>query len=105
MPEMTFVIEWPNGTSQSCYSPSLVLHDHLEAGKSYPVAEFVARTRAALNEAGERVRAKFGYYCSSAADQLAAIERTAAQFQPSEITRVISMTPPVVDSNTVGGQR
>lgn len=105
MPEMTFVIEWPNGAHQSCYSPSLVMHDHLEAGKSYPVAEFVARTRTALNEASERVRTKFGFYCTSASDQLAAIERTAARFEPFEITRVVSMTPPPVVSNIVGGQQ
>lgn len=105
MPEMTFVVEWPNGTRQSCYSPSLVMHDHLEAGKSYPVAELVARTRTALNEASERVRAKFGFYCSSASDQLAAIERTAARFEPFENTRVLSMTPPLVSTNTVGGQQ
>ncbi|WP_433633710.1 MSMEG_0570 family nitrogen starvation response protein [Nocardia sp. CA-120079] len=105
MPEMTFVIEWPNGTSQSCYSPSLVMHDHLEAGKTYPIAEFLARTRTALNEASERVRAKFGYYCSSAADQLTAIERTAAQFEQCEFIRVVSMTPALVVANTVGEQQ
>ena len=54
MPEMTMVVRWPDGHVQECYSPSLVLHDHLEAGASYSVADFVSRTVYALGIASER---------------------------------------------------
>ena len=91
MPEMTFTVEWPGGRTQSCYSPSLVMHDHLEVGKDYPIAEFVARAVTALNEASERVRAKYGMYCTSAIAQLAEIEATAVQVQDGTV-RVLDMT-------------
>ena len=78
MPEMRFRIRWPDGTSESCYSPSLVIKDFFSPGRTYPLADFVARSRSALNIASERVKAKYGFTCSSAMDQLARIE-TAAQ--------------------------
>ncbi|SDT13760.1 MSMEG_0570 family protein [Friedmanniella luteola] len=78
MPEMTFTSRWPDGHELVSYSPSLVVHDHLEAGGRYPVAEFVARSRTALETASERVRARYGVPCSRAAASLAAIEARAA---------------------------
>ncbi|MGZ6801009.1 MAG: MSMEG_0570 family nitrogen starvation response protein, partial [Mycobacteriaceae bacterium] len=32
MPEMTFTVQWPDGKRESCYSPSLVMHDYLTIG-------------------------------------------------------------------------
>lgn len=80
MPETFFQVRWPDGQVQRCYSPSTVVEEHLTAGTSYPLPEFVARSRTALGIASERVRAKFGFACSSAADQLAEIETTAAAY-------------------------
>jgi len=80
MPEMRFAIRWPDGTKESCYSPSLVIKDFFSPGESYPLDDFVARSRAALNIASERVRAKYGFACSSAVDQLARIEAAAKTF-------------------------
>ena len=48
MPEMTFRVRWPDGSETSCYSPSLVVHDHLVTGAEYPLAEFVDRSTTAL---------------------------------------------------------
>lgn len=81
MPEMHFRVRWPDGSEERCYSPSLVIHDYFEPGAAYPLPEFVQRSRAALQIASERVRAKYGYACSSALDQLARIEARAAQFE------------------------
>jgi uncharacterized repeat protein (TIGR04042 family) len=78
MPEILFSIRWPDGSEESCYSPSTAIGRHLEAGQAYPVAEFVERARAGLNEASDRVAAKYGFACSSAMDQLARIESAAA---------------------------
>ena len=77
MPEMQARLVWPDGAHQRCYSPSLVLAEHLEAGVGYPVDEFVRRTREALTEASERVRAKYGFPCSRAAAALADVQRHA----------------------------
>jgi uncharacterized repeat protein (TIGR04042 family) len=80
MPEMHFHLRWPDGSSARCYSPSLVIKDHLEPGRSYPLPDFLRRSREALNIASERVRAKYGFACSAAMDQLQRIEATAATF-------------------------
>jgi uncharacterized repeat protein (TIGR04042 family) len=93
MPEMTFLLEWPDGQRQSCYSPSLVMHDYLTSGSSYSVTEFLALVETALTEASERVRAKYGTYCTSAIQQLAEI-REAAEGVDGTV-RVLSMTPPL----------
>jgi len=79
MPEMHFRVRFPNGTTIDCYSPSYVIEDYLKEGQSYAVPEFLERTRKALNIASERVRERYGFSCSSALDQLAAIEETASQ--------------------------
>lgn len=97
MPETTFTVRWPDGAEQRCWSPSLVVHDHLAVGASYPVEEFLARTRTALATASERVRARYGFACTAAAAQLAEIEDAAAASPPGEV-RVLSMDPAQVPS-------
>lgn len=81
MPAMHFDIRWPDATQSHCYSPSLVIKDYFQPGSRYPLPQFMAQVREALNIASERVRAKFGFSCSSAMDQLAQLERTAARFE------------------------
>lgn len=77
MPEMSFHIRWPDGRREACYSPSLVVKDHLSVGADYALDEFVARTRTALEIASERVRARYGFPCGRALGQLARIEAAA----------------------------
>ncbi|UOT03809.1 MSMEG_0570 family nitrogen starvation response protein [Rhodococcus opacus] len=93
MPEMTFTVRWPDGSTQSCYSPSLVMHDHLVAGEDYTVADFLTRTTTALTEASERVRAKFGMYCTSASEQMQEFERAGRTLDPQSLVRVLEMNP------------
>lgn len=93
MPEMTFTVRWPDGSQQRCYSPSLVVHEHLDAGSAYTVEDFVARSRDALIEASERVRAKFGFACTSAAASLADIEAVAARFAGTAYVTVEELVP------------
>jgi uncharacterized repeat protein (TIGR04042 family) len=85
---MRFVIRWPDGGRESCYSPSLVIKDFLREGESYPVTDFLQRSRQALQIASERVEAKYGYPCSLALGQLARIEAKAAKFAEQEDARV-----------------
>lgn len=80
MPEMHFRVRWPDGSEERCYSPSLVIHDYFQPGAAYPLPEFLRRSREALHIASERVRARYGYACSAALDQLARLEERAAQF-------------------------
>ena len=78
MPEMHFIVRWPDGGEIRCYSPSLVVRDYLAEGRSYPLPDFMHRCRTMLDIASERVRAKFGFACSAALDQLAELEARAA---------------------------
>lgn len=81
MPVMHFRVRWPDGSETRCYSPSLVVQDYLSPGQRYALPDFVHRSREALGIASDRVRAKFGFACSQAMDQLAEIERIAARFE------------------------
>ena len=80
MPETTFAVRWPDGDERSYYSPSLVVHELLEPGASYDVGELVRRTGAAMHEASERVRAKYGVACSSAVATLEQVQAHAARY-------------------------
>ena len=80
MPETRFHVTWPDGREEACYSPSRVVREHLSDGSSYPLAEFVARSRVALGAASERVRAVHGHPCGLAAAQLARLEAAARKF-------------------------
>ncbi|MBJ7337409.1 MSMEG_0570 family nitrogen starvation response protein [Mycolicibacterium sp.] len=93
MPEMTFDVQWPDGRVQRCYSPSLVMHDYLISGSAYTVEEFLERSTTALDEASERVRAKFGFACSSAAWTKDEITSTATEFPRDATIRVVAMQP------------
>lgn len=100
MPEMTFTVQWPDGRTQSCYSPSLVMHDYLTAGTDYSVAEFLDRSRTALTEASERVRARFGVYCTSAVEQIASLEQVAGTHASASTVRVLEMNPATLPGGT-----
>ncbi|MCW2558417.1 MAG: hypothetical protein JWP55_2381 [Mycobacterium sp.] len=93
MPEMTFDVQWPDGRVQRCYSPSLVMHDYLSTGSDYTVADFLDRSGTALHEASERVRAKFGFACTSAAATNEEITDTATEFPSDALVRIVGMRP------------
>jgi uncharacterized repeat protein (TIGR04042 family) len=80
MPEMRFIVRWPDGRRESCYSPSLVIHEFFREGEAYPLVDFLSRCRQALGIASDRVKAKYGHACSLALGQLARIEAAGAQF-------------------------
>jgi len=91
MPVTHFRVRWPDQSEATCYSPSSVVTEYFVAGQDYPLEEFLLRSRQALGSASERVRAKYGYACSAAMDQLEQIERTAARFgaQPHAVVRML----------------
>jgi uncharacterized repeat protein (TIGR04042 family) len=83
MPEMRFIIRWPDGLEETCYSPSLIIKDYFAPGETYALTDFVERSRTALTIASERVKAKYGMSCSLALGQLARIEAVANRFADS----------------------
>jgi uncharacterized repeat protein (TIGR04042 family) len=87
VPEVRFEVQWPDGSTQSCYSPSLIVEEYFSVGNVYPVTEFVRLSREALGIASDRVQAKYGFPCSRAAAALADIEHAAARFPaPGDVT-------------------
>lgn len=89
MPEVLFRVRWPDSSVERCYSPSTVVEEFFSAGGSYPVAEFVDRSREALKVASERVREIYGFGCGQAVVQLEEIERTAATFTAEDASVVV----------------
>ena len=92
MPETTFRIRWPDGREEACYSPSTIVREHLDAGRTYPLAEFLNLARTALRKASDRVGARYGHPCSAAAAQLASIEATARRFDGHPDATVTCLT-------------
>jgi uncharacterized repeat protein (TIGR04042 family) len=91
MPEVIFTVQLPDGTTKECYSPSTVVQRYFVAGEEMPATEFLVRIRQALTAASERVRAKFGFACSSASSQLAEIEQWIGAAPNHAIIRIISI--------------
>jgi uncharacterized repeat protein (TIGR04042 family) len=91
MPEIRFEIEWPDGSSEICYSPSLVIQDYFIPSHSYPLNDFVERSRTALTIASDRVQAKYGMPCGLALEQLQRIQEKATYYQqfPQPQVRII----------------
>ena len=81
MPEINFKIQWPDGTQQTCYSPSLVIKQYFTPGEEYHLTEFVEKSRTALNIASDRVKKAYGFPCSRALGQLQQIEAKASEYQ------------------------
>ena len=80
MPEMRFTIRWPSGDEELCYSPSLVIKDYFVPGTSYPIADFLSRSREALQIASDRVKARYGMPCSLALGQSQRLETKGRHF-------------------------
>jgi uncharacterized repeat protein (TIGR04042 family) len=80
MPEMRFIVKWPDGAEEECYSPSLVIRDYFEEGRNYALSDFLARSREAFTIASDRVRQRYGFACSLALGQLSHIEQRAGAF-------------------------
>lgn len=81
MPEIRFQIQWPDGSQETCYSPSLVVQEYFESGKHYDLSDFIERSRIALTIASDRVKAKYGFPCGLALGQLETIQSQAKKYQ------------------------
>ncbi|WP_102226430.1 MSMEG_0570 family nitrogen starvation response protein [Acidimangrovimonas sediminis] len=88
MPETFWTVRWPDGAEERLYSPSTIIATAFTPGETYSVADFLDRSRTALNTASERVQRKYGYHCSSAMDQLARIEDRLSAFEANPEARI-----------------
>lgn len=91
MPEIQFTIRLPDGTTKQCYSPSTVVRDYFHSGDEMSVADFQTRARQALTAASERVRAKFGFACSSAQAQMTEIEEWTRAYAAEGVVQIVSI--------------
>ncbi len=89
MPEIWFRIRWPDGRSETCYSPSLIVKDFFTLGESYALADFLERSRTAYAIANERVRERYGFACAQAMQQLARIEEAAERHAAVQEAKVV----------------
>lgn len=80
MPSVNFTVKWPNGQSSNFYSPSTIVYEYFHKGQQWAVQEFLKQAEQALHAASERVRARYGFACSSAMDSLNRIQEQAASF-------------------------
>lgn len=92
MPEMRFTIRWPDGTEESCYSPSLVVKEFFAPGTAYRLADFLARSGEALRVASDRVQARYGVPCSLALGEIRRIEATGRSFADSPDPNVVVLS-------------
>ena len=88
MPQINFQISWPDGSEQTCYSPSLIVKEYFEPDVEYKLDEFIESARTALNIASDRVQAKYGFPCGLAIGQLQDIEARASAYQSLENPKV-----------------
>ena len=92
MPEVHFDIEWPDSEVTTHYSPSTVVIEYFQAGRSLSIAELRTESAEALGRAAERVRLKYGFVCTSAADSLRDISKRAGQYQPDDRVTIRNVT-------------
>jgi uncharacterized repeat protein (TIGR04042 family) len=102
MPEVAFTIRWPDGTSFEGVSPSRTIERWLVEGAAYPRAELLRRVQIGLAESAERVRERYGFACTAAAEVAVAFtaEAGAPGRDPSELGTVVRGARPASPPRT-----
>lgn len=88
MPEVYVRLRWPDGAVHDVYSPSLVVTEVLEVGRSYPVGELVPTLTRALQVGSDRVLASYGFPCSRAAAALVDVGAKGSASKPTGLVAV-----------------
>ncbi len=92
MPEVHFTVQLPDGSQEQCYSPSTIVRQYFKPGDEMSVSDFLTRSRSAFAAASERVRARYGFACSSASAQLQEIECFSHRQPAAGRVRILSLT-------------
>ena len=91
MPEVHFRIKWPDGEVTRCYSPSTIVREYFRSGLTLTIEELVETSTRALDAASERVRAKYGFACTSASHELRDIQLRAGNFDSEEQVTIVDI--------------
>ncbi len=88
MPEVRLTLAWPDGHTSELYSPSTVILSFLRPGDQLPVGELRRKGSEALQEASERVRARYGFACTRTDEEQRKLEQIASAYGPAEIVTI-----------------
>lgn len=88
MPEVVLELRWPDGEASSFYSPSTVVYEFLKPGDRLSIAELEQKGLAALSEASERVRARYGFACTRTHEEALKLRKRVAQYNSTETVEV-----------------
>jgi uncharacterized repeat protein (TIGR04042 family) len=80
MPEVMLELHWPDGEASRFYSPSTVVYEFLRPGDSLSIAELEQKGLAALREASERVRARYGFACTRTDEEASKLQKRLAMY-------------------------
>lgn len=88
MPEVVLELHWPDGETSSFYSPSTVVYQYLQPAETLSVAELEQKGLAALREASERVRARYGFACTRTDEEALKLQRSLARYSGNEHVQI-----------------
>ena len=91
MPEVVLQLCWPDGDASSFYSPSTVIYDFFKPGDTLSIAELEQKGLAALEEASERVRARYGFACTRTDEEAVKLKKKIAKYSASENVRISAL--------------
>lgn len=88
MPEVVLQLCWPDGEASRFYSPSTVVYKFLQPGDTLSVAELEKKGLAALREASERVRARYGFACTRTDEEALKLRQSIARYSASDEVKI-----------------
>jgi len=88
MPEVVLKLCWPNGEVSCFYSPSTVVYEFFRPGDTLSIAELEQKGLAALKEASERVRARYGFACTRTDEEALKLKQKIAEYSRGDEVRI-----------------
>lgn len=88
MPEVLLELCWPDGEASRFYSPSTVVYEFLKPGDRLTIAELEQKGLAALREASERVRARYGFACTRTDEEASRLRQRLALYPPQDTVEI-----------------
>jgi len=88
MPEVSLMLEWPDGQATEMYSPSTVVLDYLKPGDEISIAKLGKVGFEALYQASERVRSRYGFACTRVDEEKAKLRRLLDKYATTDTVKV-----------------
>lgn len=85
-------LRWPDGEASHFYSPSTVVYEFLKPGETLTVAELEQKGLSALQQASERVRARYGFACTRTDEEATKLQKRLAMYGRSDRVEVRDIT-------------